>query len=295
MENPTVSVIMPYFKGEDYIGESVRSILDQTFSDFELIVVDDCSPGVSAREILSKFEEPRLKILRHEKNSGLAESRNTAFQASMGKYILPIDCDDLLKPTFLESCVDFLSSNEADYDAVFTQIEIFGAHEEIWSPDCTMTNIMAGNPVTSTILYKREVFEYTGGYRDNLRKSVDSDFWIRALNKGCRVHRINAPLFRYRKHSTSISNEDQLTEVTDLARDNEELYKEHLYEVLKIFEQRYNKLKHEYRVLENGFKELDDGYKDLLGRYDDVVAKLRERSIRHQLNKVLGSKDDKRK
>lgn len=293
MNNPIVSVIMPYYKGDDFIKESVQSILDQTFENFELIVVDDCCPGIPARDILDSFvNEKRLKIIRHEENRGLADSRNTAYYNSKGEFILPIDCDDLLKPEFLDRCVTELRNRENELDAVFTEIEIFGTHEEIWSPVCTMTNIMAGNAVTSTILYKRSVFESVDGYR-KVVKCVDSDFWIRALNKGCRVERIDEPLFLYRKHGISMSNEGQLTEVSDLAEANEELYKENLHEVLKIFEQRYNKLKCEYRALEEGFQKMETGYYDLLGRYDEVVDRLRERSVRHQIKKLLGVKDQK--
>lgn len=289
---PLVSVIMPYYKGDRFIRESVDSILQQTFADFELIVVDDCSPDKPASEILKEFnQDPRINIIRHESNQGLANTRNTAYHNSKGEFILPIDCDDLLKPTFLERCVEEIQNRLDEIDAVFTQIEIFGAHEEVWAPDCTMINIMAGNPVTSTILYKRNVFESVNGYRKNFKKSVDSDFWIRALHNGCRVTRIDEPLFLYRKHDSSISNEDQLTEVTDLAEVNEELYKDNLVEVLKTFEARYNKLKHEYLILEEGFRKYESGYDELLTRYNDVVARLQERSVRYQINKLLGSKD----
>ena len=290
MQKPRVSITMPFYKGEDYIEESVRSVADQTFTDFELIVVDDCSP-IPAFEILKGFDFPWLKIIRHEKNSGLADSRNTAHKETRGDYILPLDCDDLLLPAFLEKCVNFLDKNP-ETGAVFTQVDIFGYHQQIWAPEASLIGIMAGNPVPSTIMYRREVYDSVDGYREGLRKSVDSDFWIRVLNKNWHVHRIEEPLFKYRKHESSISNEDRWTEVSDLATDNEYLYKENLLEVLKTFEQRYNKLKHEYRILEEGFQEMDEGYKDLLSRYDDVVARLQSRSVRHQLNRVFGSKEN---
>lgn len=289
MDKYTVTVTMPYYKGEEHIQEAVKSVSEQTFSDFELIVVDDCSP-VPGEEILKGFDFPWLTIIRHEKNQGLADSRNTAYQRAEGKYILPLDCDDQLQPTFIEKCVDFLDKTP-DFGAVYTQVDIFGAHEQIWAPDCTMIGIMAGNPVPSTIMYRRELYESVNGYKPAFRKSVDSEFWIRVLNKGWKVHRIEEPLFNYRKHPTSISNEDRLTEVSDLASENEDLYKENLIEVLKVFEKRYNKLKQEYRVLEEGFQEYEEGYAELLSRYDDVVAKLQARSVKHQLNKVFGSKE----
>lgn len=291
MEKPLVSVIMPYHKGDDFILESVLSVKNQTLKRFELIVVDDCSPGKPANEVLKSLgDEPWLRIVRHEVNSGLANARNTGVQLAHADYLLPLDCDDILQPEFLETCHQALQTN-TEYSAAFTQIEVFGAHEEIWSPSCEMTDIMSGNPVTSTILFKREIYESIGGFRKGMRRSVDSDFWIRALSKGWKVLRIEKPLFRYRKHPDSISVEDQLTEVTDLYTANPELYRKHIAEVLKNFEKRYNKLKHEYMVLEAGFQEMENGYHDLLERYDDVVARLQERSIRYQLNKVFGGNE----
>lgn len=279
---------MPYYKGEEFILESVLSVKDQTFRDFELIVVDDCSPGQPASEALKSLcDEPWLRIVRHEVNRGLADSRNTAAELALSDYLLPLDCDDLLRPEFLETCYNELLSR-SEYSAVFTQIEVFGVHEEIWSPSCEMTDIMAGNPVTSTILFDRAIYKSVNGFRSGMRRSVDSDFWIRALNKGWKVLRIDKPLFLYRKHPDSISVDDRLTEVTDLYQANPELYKENIGIVLEIFEKRYNKLRNEYIILDEGFRLMESGYNDLLARYDDAVERLQQRSARYQLNRVLG-------
>ena len=289
MQQPLVSICMPFYKGEDYIKESIATVAEQTYTNFELIVVDDASPNLPAQELLKDelSSLANLKIFRHEENKGLAATRNTCVSHARGSLYLPLDCDDKIAPDFLEATVPVLL-NEG-LDAIFTEVQIFGTYEMVWQAECDMIKIMSGLPVPSTILHKKEVFESINGYNPTIRRSIDSDFWVRALHKGCRVRRIDKPLYFYRKHATSISNEDQLTEVSDLATLNPELYKENLLAVLSCMEANHFKLKSQYQTLDEGFKKLESGYFDLLARYDEVVKRLQNRSVRHQLKRIFGS------
>lgn len=101
---------MPVYKVERYIGDSIRSVLNQTYQDFELILLDDASPDESATEI-AKFNDPRIRYLRHETNQGLAMARNTAIRAASGQYIALLDSDDIALPERLFEQVRFLEVN----------------------------------------------------------------------------------------------------------------------------------------------------------------------------------------
>ena len=102
---------MPVYNGEKYVGEAIDSILAQTFSDFELIIVDDGSQDRSA-EVIREYEkrDERIRFLRHERNRGEAAARNRGLDAATGDYIAAMDCDDLSLPQRLEEQVRYLQS-----------------------------------------------------------------------------------------------------------------------------------------------------------------------------------------
>ena len=109
---PLVSVVMPVFNGEMWLTEAIDSILAQTFTDFELLIVDDGSRDSSA-EIIRGYEkrDERIRFFQLECNSGTAVARNHAIAASIGTYITYMDCDDVCLPERLQKQVDFLDSN----------------------------------------------------------------------------------------------------------------------------------------------------------------------------------------
>ena len=115
MENPSVSVVVPMYKVEQYIKICVDSILAQTFQDFEIILVDDASPDNCA-EICRKFygDNSKVKLIRHEKNLGLGPARNTGIKNSRGKYIYFVDSDDFILPNALEKFFNTAESSNAD-------------------------------------------------------------------------------------------------------------------------------------------------------------------------------------
>src|SRR5690625_3066297 len=115
-----ISVVMPAFNEERWISESIQSILDQSFRDFELIIVDDGSTDKTF-EIASSFEDPRVKVYRQE-NMGPAAARNKALSLVKGQYIALQDADDRSKPERLEKQYDFLENN-LDYIAVGTDAD----------------------------------------------------------------------------------------------------------------------------------------------------------------------------
>jgi len=103
-KNPTVSVIIPTYNRAHLLDRAIRSVLDQTYQDFELIVVDDGSSDPTA-EVIATFADPRIYYLRHEKNRGAAAARNTGIEASQGDYVafLDSDCEWLPKKLLKET------------------------------------------------------------------------------------------------------------------------------------------------------------------------------------------------
>jgi len=107
---PLVSIVMPSHNREKFIGEAIDSMLCQTFSDFELIIVDDGSDDNTLLEI-KKFKDLRIKVLQHEVNQGNYVARNTGMAIAKGRYIAVMDSDDIALPNRLQLQVDFLNSH----------------------------------------------------------------------------------------------------------------------------------------------------------------------------------------
>ena len=124
-----VSVIMPAFNVEKYIGDAIRSVLKQTYPFFELIIVDDGSTD-RTREVVNSFDDERIVLLTHEKNRGVAEARNTALKEARGKWVALIDADDVCLPERLEKLLLILyERNEGKYFVADDQIVCFDSND----------------------------------------------------------------------------------------------------------------------------------------------------------------------
>src|SRR5690606_18959223 len=109
-----VSIVTPLYNGEHYVSETIESVLSQTYKDWELIVVDDCSKDNGCQIVESYIaKDARIKLLKNESNSGPAKTRNTAIAAARGQYIAFLDSDDLWTENKLSDQIDFMNRNEA--------------------------------------------------------------------------------------------------------------------------------------------------------------------------------------
>jgi glycosyltransferase involved in cell wall biosynthesis len=198
-----VSVIIPVYNGEKFVQRAIRSAVDQNFprKQFEIIVVDDGSTDNTV-EVIQPFKN-FVRILRHEKNMGLAASRNTGIKAARGQYIVNLDADDYLHQDFLSIEVLFLSLNE-DFDAVSCDYYIVDEYEKhIERKNATEYPIACG------IMFKMEQLVKIGLYSEDFMVREEEDLRQRFLKK-FRIHHIPLPLYRYRKHDDNLTNNQEL-------------------------------------------------------------------------------------
>jgi glycosyltransferase involved in cell wall biosynthesis len=189
---PFFTVIIPLYNKEKYIENAIKSILNQTFFDFELLIVNDCSTDNSL-EIATKFLSEKVKIIQHQKNSGLAKTRNTGIKNANSNYVTFLDADDLWKPTFLEKIFNLIQN--------FPEARIFATnYEEIWDKivknphndfaiskkyfsgyiNFFKSNIKQGLYNHGSVCLHKEVYEKVGYYNENIQLSQDLDFNIRS-------------------------------------------------------------------------------------------------------------------
>ncbi|MBI4534463.1 MAG: glycosyltransferase family 2 protein [Candidatus Melainabacteria bacterium] len=265
---PLVSVIIPFHGEAEYLLEAVASVEAQTYRNIELIIVDDSSVGSDWDKLVMGREACTIptRVLRHASRSGAAAARNTAIRNSTGELILPLDSDDLLDPVYVEETVKVL--NDVECGAAYTDLKLFGEQSLVLRPDCSLINILAGKPAPVCMLYRRDMYESVGGYKEHLEVGEDSDFCISALRRGWRFKHTDRAMYYYRKHSRSTSAlryaEGGLELALNIFQEHKEIYLEHLEEILRLKEQRYWHQKEEYAYLHREFHLLLKGYYELL-------------------------------
>lgn len=214
MENTTntlVSIITPIYDCEKYIRQTIDSVLAQTYSNWELILADDCTPDNSA-EIIAEYAEKdnRIKYIKLPQNGGAALARNAALDQAKGRYIAYLDADDIWLPTKLERQIDFMTKN----NVVFTCCD----YEKI-EQDGTLLNKVVHMPKTisyeqllrNTIIQTVGVIVDTDGVdrallvMPNVRRGQDSATWLQMLRNGVKFFGQNEVLAQYRRVPQSLS------------------------------------------------------------------------------------------
>lgn len=196
---PLVSVIIPCYNSGATLEEAVASALKQTYSQVEIIIVDDGSTDDFTRDLLRSYLRPKTAIY-HIPHSGPAQARNFAIAKARGKYILPLDADDRIHPRYLEKAVPVMEKNER-IGIVYCRAQFFGGRSGEWVlPRYSLENILVDNPIFNTALFRKKAWEQVGGYNVNMTHGMeDYDFWLSLIEQEkCRVHRINQVLFYYR-------------------------------------------------------------------------------------------------
>jgi len=201
---------MPVYNTERFLPEAIQSVLDQSFKNFELLIVNDGSPG-PVESIVSHFDDPRI-ILLNQINMGPSASRNHGVKASKGEYIAFLDSDDVWESGKLTRQMELFHSIPHSSIVYSQRSYIDGAGREVDGYKMTLydghilNNLWIDNFIClSSAVLKREVFDSAGLFDESLRMSEDWEFWLRvALN-----HRFVAcpdALVRYRLHGSQASN-----------------------------------------------------------------------------------------
>lgn len=198
---PAVSVITPAFNARRFISETVRSVMTQTFSDLEMLIVDDCSKDDTA-EIVRDLgrADARVRLIQHRENAGPATARNTALEQAQGRYIAFLDSDDLWLPGKLEAQVTFMRDRDAAL--AYTQYRRISETGEPISPVIPIParldyrGLLKNTAMaTSTVVVDRAK---TGPLRMIRTYYDDFALWLTILKRGFVAHGLREDLMRYR-------------------------------------------------------------------------------------------------
>ena len=212
--NPLVSVIIPAYRTARTIAATLESVLAQTFKDYEIIVVDDGSPDAEElQQALGPYRD-RIVYLRQE-NQGLSGARNTGILAARGKYVAPLDADDMWAPEHLAAQLGVLEA-DSSIDVVYADARIFGDVPEAGSTvmelcpsagEVTFEGLVTRQCTVHICVSvcRREALLRAGLFDPALRRVEDADMWLRIASQGGRIAYQRRVLGHYRRHAGSLS------------------------------------------------------------------------------------------
>lgn len=216
LKNSLVTIIIPVWNRQEYIEETIESILNQTYQNLEILCIDDCSSDESV-SILEQINDNRLRVIKLSNNSGRpAVPRNVGLKQAKGEYIAFCDDDDVWDKRKIELQVDALT--ESSTDLCFTGFEYFGVIKGLPSLQLRAIRLMtplslifSNSILNSSVVMTRSLFERVGLLNEelSLRAIEDYQYWLRAYFNGAKFHYIKDTLVYYRVHSKRISSIDE--------------------------------------------------------------------------------------
>lgn len=211
--NPLVSIVLPAFNCEKFIRFTIDSLLNQTYTNFELLIINDGSTD-STVQIIKSFSDTRIQLINNSKNKGLIYTLNKGLELAKGKYIARIDADDICLPTRLEKQVNWLEKN-SNTVIVATKIEFIdeqGMAIGTWDLDQQKTtayqikNAMLWQCCIAhpTVMMRSDVIKKYR-YANNQKHSEDFGLWLQVLSDHFTIEKIPEALVQYRVHSSSVT------------------------------------------------------------------------------------------
>lgn len=222
MSGPRVSVLMSVYNGERYLHKAIDSVLGQTFTDFEFVILDDGSTDGTAA-ILDSYRDDRIVRTRNQANIGLTRSLNKGLALARGKYIARHDADDISFPTRLASQVHYLDSHpdvalvSANYERIDAAGRVLGQTSHSFRPELIPWHLLFHNCLGghSQVMFRLDTVLDLGGYDDGYRYSQDYELWSR-LARTHHIHILPQVLLKWRDHEASVSTSQQAAQ-RDLA------------------------------------------------------------------------------
>ena len=223
---PLFTVIIPLYNKENYVENTLKSILSQTFTDYEVLIIDDCSTDASLTKI-QQYLSDKIRIISHAKNRGLSASRNTGIRNATTKYVTFLDADDTWKPTLLETFYNMITlfPDEAIFATNYLEVYQNGdiilpknstsdlkPNDTLVIKDFFKRNKRQGVFIHSGVCFDKKVYDEVGFYDETIDFAEDLDFNIRAFYKYNLVY-CNSRLVHYTMYS-----ENQLTNSSILGK-----------------------------------------------------------------------------
>lgn len=208
---PEISVVMPVYNGEKYLKEAIESILNQSFKNFEFIIINDGSTDKTA-EIIQSYRDERIVYINNEKNLGLSKSFNIGIKVAQGSYIARMDADDLSLPERFEKQLNFLALHPeisivgSAIERINEKGEKLGVSRKALEPQALKWQSLFSTPLFHpTVVGRAQIFK-ENLFDESLTNSEDYELWSRLMfEKGCKLSNLPEPLLLYRVFPNSFT------------------------------------------------------------------------------------------
>ncbi len=203
---PLISIIVPCYNQAEYLPEALKSVLDQTYQNWECIIVNDGSPDNTEEAALQWVnKDNRIKYF-YKENSGVCDTRNYGVAQAVGKYILPLDGDDKIGPDYLKESIETFEKYP-EVKLIYSDTILFGErNEKIINKEFVFENMITENQIFNSAIFHRAHFIEVGGYNPNMVNGIeDWDFYLSLLKPTDKVIKLNAFHYLYRIKSVSRS------------------------------------------------------------------------------------------
>ncbi len=222
---PRISVLMPVYNCELYINEAIDSILNQSFEDFELLLIDDCSTDKTL-EICKSYKDSRIVIIEKDQNSGYTNSLNYGLSIAKGEYIARMDGDDISMPTRFEKQISFLDANP-EIVVCGTSFQIIGSGEIRSVPELhnqIVVRLLYWNCIAHpTVIMRGQYFKsHQIRYNQAAEPAEDYNLWVR-LCSTVKLYNYQESLVQYRIHNKQVSNNRRVLQIDSAANSRIEL------------------------------------------------------------------------
>ncbi|WP_223582063.1 glycosyltransferase family 2 protein [Sphingobacterium sp. GVS05A] len=258
-----VSIIIPCYNNADTIQEALDSVYNQTYKEFEVIVVNDGSQDQSAEKIREYQESYAELIFLNQDNRGPSAARNYGASIAKGHYIIFLDGDDRLHEEYISTCIDHFES-DATLDLVYSVTELFENESGVFFlAEYDPKTILIQNCFPITAMIRRKDFFANGQFDEKLRIAEDWEMWIRHTREFPNVKKIDRKLFFYRKRVTkdSISDLNKVNNTIDDAHlyiynKHYQLYREAGWHIIDLLSSRREYLKYKKKYYDQWFKKV---------------------------------------
>lgn len=229
-EMKKVSVIIPCYNKEKYVKCAVESALNQTYKNIEIVCIDDASTDNSnniLKELANKYNN--IILLEECTNLGVCKARNKAIDIASGEYVLPLDADDIIEPSYIEKAVEILNNN-SNISIVYCKAKTIGTRNKVWKlPIYNKDKILFENCIFCSALFRKKDFYKVGKYKNNMNNGCeDWDLWLSFIENNFEVYQIPEILFSYRVNEDLSRTDNCVKYFDDVAKNiflnHQELY-----------------------------------------------------------------------
>lgn len=269
--NPLVSVIIPYYNHGSLLTEAIESVEKTENKDiYEIIIVNDGSTDTASIEILNNLEQNGYNII-HQTNQKLGAARNNGISIAKGKYILPLDSDNKIRPFYIKRGIEVLEMHP-DVGVVYGNSNFFGAVNRINKvPEFDPVYHFKQNTIDACAMFKKELWEEIGGYKENMIGYQDWEFWMAIASlKIWRFYHLNSVVFDYRVSGDSM--------VTNTRKFHEYIKDQMCSYHIRFFRNTFEEIESNIRILDRINKKiaiennsLKNDYKIINDKYNEIV------------------------